>query len=72
MKTYTITLRDADGFEAYSTEREGIKAAKEAAKHLTSDQFYRDTESTRHAGDRVEVTNEAGEIVFDLEVEAVA
>lgn len=70
MKTYTIKLKDKDGYVIEQRTEEGRKAADETARYLISDEFARrGAESTHEAlgTDRVEVSNSADEIVFDIQ-----
>lgn len=72
MKSYTVILRDRNDCELYRTECEGLKTAKDKARYILTDEFVQHVECSRETShddwgsDRVEVTNEADEIVFDL------
>lgn len=68
---YNVILKDANDYEIVSRPVFGpLKEAKETAKYLASDSYADVAEST-HAdmgSARVEVVNEAGEIVWDMEI----
>lgn len=74
MKTYTVILRDTTGCELYRTECEGLRAAKDKARYIATEEFVRHVECDAdytHAqwgSDRVEVTDDGDYVVFDLPV----
>lgn len=67
---YNVILRDSKGYEISSREAEGLKKAKESAKYLASEDYARVCESSHETMDssRVEVVNDDGECVWDMEV----
>jgi hypothetical protein len=71
LKTYTIKLKDKDGNVIEQRTEEGRVASIAVARYLISDEFARrGAESTHEAlgTDRVEVSNPADEIIFDIQL----
>lgn len=67
---YNVILKDVDGYEIVSRPVFGpLKEAKSTAKYLASDAYAAIAESTHYdmRSARVEIINEAGEIVFDFD-----
>jgi hypothetical protein len=68
MKTYKIVLRDSDDHNISDSEAEGIKAAKETARHMLSDNWATASETTHEdlGTAKADILSESGELVEEI------